>query len=186
MSQWDLFAVVAGGSVCRHSEVSPVSFMMVRVKPCISLVFGDWAPPALVELAGGFVLTAHAVRSQASVKILEGWRYSKDPALPLGSPLQSTTLAEIPWDKILIFSVENNPSAEEEMLPLCLHPSFPLCSLSHSRVPPHFQQRAQRANLQLWGQAKPAAVQIYQPGWQGCSQPLGSVRRVTPHPQEDP
>lgn len=36
----------------------------IRVKPWVSLAFGDWKPPALGELVGGFVLTRLVMRSQ--------------------------------------------------------------------------------------------------------------------------
>lgn len=63
----------------------------------------------MADLAGGFVLAAHAVRNQASVKILEGWRYSKGPAFPLGLPLQSVTSAKVLQNEILTFPVESTP-----------------------------------------------------------------------------
>lgn len=54
------------------------------------------------------------------------------------------------------------------------------------------RQKAQKANLQLlWGQAKPAAMQIYQSGWQGSSQTLGLLeeslhvlRRIQNHEED--
>lgn len=54
------------------------------------------------------------------------------------------------------------------------------------------RQKAQKANLQLlWGQAKPAAMQIYQSGWQGSSQTLDLLeeslhvlRRIQNHEED--